>query len=302
VFSIIAIGSLLALTAEPKVAFQQKAGSLEILVDGRPWAVHVFQDDALPRPYFARVRTPSGVQVTRNHPPVPGKDAVDHAEWHPGIWLAFGDLNGADVWRNRAAIRHVEFVQPPQGGPGRGSFTTRNRFEADGKTICEAVCTYTVLPRPSGVLLLSEFAFSGPQPFAFGDQEEMGLGIRMATPLTVEHGGRIVNADGLVDEKQVWGKASDWCTYAGSVDGQRVGVLLMPDPANFRRSWFHVRDYGLMVANPFGRKALTGGEASRVVVEPSEHFRLRFGMLVFDGTIDPKAAYREFLGEIKPRP
>jgi hypothetical protein len=38
-----------------------------------------------------------------------------------------------------------------------------------------------------------------------------------------------------------------------------------------------------MVANPFGRKAFTGGEVSHVVVEPGKDFLLRYGVVVHDG-------------------
>jgi hypothetical protein len=37
-----------------------------------------------------------------------------------------------------------------------------------------------------------------------------------------------------------------------------------------------------MVANPFGRKALAQGEASRVIVRPGEEFRLRFDVILHD--------------------
>jgi hypothetical protein len=60
----------------------------------------------------------------------------------------------------------------------------------------------------------------------------------------------------------------------------------MPHPDNFRRSWMHVRDYGLVVANPFGQRAFTKGEASRIEVKPGEKLRLRFGVLAY-ATDDP---------------
>jgi hypothetical protein len=73
----------------------------------------------------------------------------------------------------------------------------------------------------------------------------------------------------------------------------------MPDPENFRRSWFHARDYGLLVANPFGRNAFTKGEKSKVVVPKGEAFRLRFGVLVYSTSAEtpPKidSAYQEFI-------
>src|SRR5690606_15081681 len=72
---------------------------------GRHVADFVFTDPIVKRPYLANVHTPGGVQVTRTHPPVPGTDAVDHDTMHPGIWPAFGNLNGEDFWRNKAEVR-----------------------------------------------------------------------------------------------------------------------------------------------------------------------------------------------------
>jgi hypothetical protein len=130
---------------------------------------------------------------------------------------------------------------------------------------------------------------------AFGDQEEMGLGIRVATPLAVVKGGRITDSAGRVNEAQVWGKQADWCAYRGTIAGKPVGVQLMTHPGNFRRSWFHARDYGLLEANPFGRNAFTKGEKSQVVVEDGKTLRLRFGVMTLSGTPDLQAAYRDYL-------
>ncbi|MFO0954653.1 MAG: DUF6807 family protein [Isosphaeraceae bacterium] len=113
----------------------------------------------------------------------------------------------------------------------------------------------------------------------------------MATELTAKQGGVILNSEGRRNEREVWGRQADWCDYLGK-DG---GMMLIPDPANFRRSWFHVRDYGLMVANPFGRQAFTKGDPSRVVVEKGKSLKLRFGILVHDGDPDRRAVYENFL-------
>jgi hypothetical protein len=67
---------------------------------------------------------------------------------------------------------------------------------------------------------------------------------------------------------------------------------------NIRPSWFHARDYGLIVANPFGRKALTKGDESRIVVPRGEAFRLRFAVYLHGGADKPDddiaLVYREF--------
>lgn len=283
--------------AESPVAFEQKDDRLHIQIDGKPFATYVWQDSKIRRPYFMHLHAPGGVQVTRNHPPT-GKDPADHDTMHPGLWLAFGELGGADFWRNKGTVTHVEFVEKPLATKSGGGFTVRNRYTSGEKTICDEVCHITITVHPGGYLMDWTSEFTGPEEFSFGDQEEMGFGVRVATPLTAKNGGQILNSDGAKNEKAVWGKAAEWCDYSGTIDGKEVGIALMPDPANFRRSWFHARDYGLLVANPFGKNAFTRGEKSKVVVKKGETFRLRFSVLVHAGKTDVNAAYTEWRGEM----
>src|SRR5690606_36644693 len=58
------------------------------------------------RPYLKNVMAPNGQQVTRLYPPDPeiNKDNDDHPYFHPGIWMAFGDVNGFDFWRNKSPM------------------------------------------------------------------------------------------------------------------------------------------------------------------------------------------------------
>jgi hypothetical protein len=53
-------------------------------------------------------------------------------------------------------------------------------------------------------------------------------------------------------------------------------VILIPRTENKRASWFHNRDYGLMVANMFGRKSLTGGEPSQLEVRNGESLKVGY--------------------------
>jgi hypothetical protein len=285
---------------QPTIAIGKRPKDLQITIGGKSFATYVFEDGPTTRPFFKDIHAPDGSQVTRNHPPEPQKDLADHPTFHPGLWLAFGDLNGADFWRNKDRIRHIGFEEDPRGGPGRGSFAVKNRYESGGRIIGTEVAHITIGVRPAGYLLLWDSEFTPAHGnLTFGDQEEMGLGVRMATPLAVVKGGRITNSDGLKDEAQVWGRSADWCAYAGTVDGRRVGVVLMPHLQNFRRSWFHARDYGLLAANPFGRNAFTKGEKSQIVVKEGETLRLRFGVLFFSGEPDPSAAYRDYLQQAR---
>ena len=287
-----------------EVVFHAEEGQVRIEIGGRPLATYTYRDEAVRRPYFAHLKAPDGTQVTRNFPPIDGQDPTDHPRMHPGLWLAFGDLGGADDWRQEAPVVHERFVAEPVGGEGRGTFAVRNVYlDAEGKVLCRETCRYTVLVRPAGELLIASSTFEPERDeVAFGDQEEMGFGVRVATPLAVKQGGRMIDSLGRSGEAQIRGQTPAWVDSSAVVDGRRVGVAVLVDPNNFRPSWFHARDYGLLVANPFGRNALTEGEPSRVVVRRGEPLRLGFGMLLHAAPegekVDIEAAYRDYLAQI----
>ena len=289
-----------AVAQPPGVDFEQESGLLRVTIGRKPFCTFVYNDDQVLRPYFCNVRGSSGVQVTRNHPPLKGQDRDDHATMHPGIWLAFGDLSGADFWRNKGRVRFDGFTSEPSGGPGSGTFVYKSTYLSGDEPICTEICTTSIDSVPHGYLLTLDSTFTPvEEEIAFGDQEEMGLGIRVATSLTTANGGLIVNSDGQSGEAQAWGKQAKWCACSRMIDGKHTGVLLMPHPDNFRESWFHVRDYGLLVANPFGRNAFTRAEKSSVQVTRDKELRLRFGVLVFadkTGTeLDFNVAYQEYV-------
>ena len=285
------------------VAFQRQPGQVQVTIDGTDVATYVYADPQIPRPYFAHVHAPDGTRVTRNHPPVEGRDRTDHDTMHPGIWMAFGDLSGTDIWRNKGRVVHERFVQQLTGGSDEGGFAVRNRYEtSDGQPICHEVCRFQFLVRPHGYLLLWDSTFSSDDEFYFGDQEEMGLGVRLATSIAVVsgQGGRILDSQGRRNGVAVWGKTADWCDYSGPVQGKFAGITIMPQRDNFRPCWWHARDYGFVAANPFGRAAFKAGPLSKIVVSPDAPLRLRFGIFVHsigsEQDVDLGAAYQDFLG------
>jgi hypothetical protein len=294
-----------------KVDFVPGDGRLAIVIDGVPVAVYTFASPRFSRPCFHDVRTTTGVQVTRPTPPIAGFDLLDHDTMHPGIWMSFGDVSGSDYWRNKALVKHVEFVERPRGAAGRGSFAVRNQYldQSDSsKVVCHEIARYTFLIHPQSYLILCDATFRSDREFAFGDQEEMGLGIRIATALRVGASGRdelppgvgtITNSEGGTNEKEVWGTAADWTSFGGSIAGQNVVITIFCHPDNFRPSWFHARDYGLLVANPFGRHAFGKGEKSRISVRPGDELRLRYGLLIHSMPAEEKPnfaqAYRDYL-------
>ncbi|MBP7051739.1 MAG: PmoA family protein [Phycisphaerae bacterium] len=296
-----------------RIVFQQQEGLLSIRVDDELLATYVYRDKEILRPYFKDVCAPGRVQVTRRHPPKEDADPADHATMHPGLWLAFGDLNGADFWRNKATVEHAGFVEEPRVDRDKGTFTVRNNYVAGGTVVCREVCTYTFLVQSAGCLILWDSTFQSEQSgLCFGDQEEMGLGVRVATPIMVKpygnhsRPGRILNSEGRRDEKGTWGEPAAWCDYAGWVDDAFVGIMVMPDPRNVSLCRWHTRDYGLMVANPFARSAFKKGPANRTEVASGASFRLRFGILIHaarsEEGFDPAVAHHDYLEAITNGP
>jgi len=278
--------ALIAVTrTTPAATFttESRPDRLIITHDSKPVAHFVFADTNILRPYFAHVHTPDGIQVTRNHPPVAGVDPVDHPTMHPGIWLAFGNISGQDFWRNKATIRHEKFTTPPTTRDNQLTFVTSATLVSSNKTDLAKLSSHFSIQSVTNGYLISWQANLTPltDDFTFGDQEEMGFGIRITTPLSEKNGGSVKNSDGLIGAKNAWGKTAAWCDYSGVLSNRLVGITVMPDPKNFRPSWFHSRDYGLIVANPFGQKAFTKGDPSSVPVKKGEPLQLHFAAFIY---------------------
>lgn len=269
-----------------------------VITDGDvPVAEYVFKDEKILRPYFANVHTPGGIRVTRNHPPDPDKDATDHADMHPGIWFGFGDVSGNDFWRNKGCIVHERFVLEPAATADRVSVSTVSSMQGEDGTKLAKVLGAFILSRLPDGWRLDWNARITPQVdgFAFGDQEEMGFGVRVATPLTEKNGGVITNSEHQSTAAATWGQPAAWCDYSGKVDGKRVGVLLVPGAGNPHASWWHNRDYGVFVANPFGRKAMKQGEESRIEVKKGESYSFNHTAYLYAIDTAGKPAWERYL-------
>jgi hypothetical protein len=260
---------------------------------------YVFSDPAILRPGWQNVFAPSGARVTRTHPPAE-PEAVDHNTMHPGIWMAFGDISGVDFWRNKGRIEHERFLETPRASDGLVRIRSSNRLLApDGKQIGTFELDQRIARQADGYLLTIVAKLgSTTQDLVFGDQEEMGLGVRLTGPLIEKSGGMIVLSDGKKGAKTAWGNLGDWCSYSATVGGRTVGAAIVSATSNPRRPWWHTRDYGVMVANAFGKRALGADSDGKLTVKRGETLELKYGVLVFDTPAgsppDVAAAYRAF--------
>ena len=287
----------LQLDTNAPITFRDDGKALQIYFGKNKLASYIYQHDQVKRPFFAHVKSPSGTQVTRNFPPEKG-DRQDHADMHPGIWLAFGDLDGEDFWRNKGRVVHKEFTQGPTSGFGLGSFSQRKSYQrADGSVVCFEDFRCVIRALEEGYLLQLDSTFFSPEgdTFYFGDQEEMGLGIRVATEIAELKSGQISDSEGRHGAKHVWSQPSAWCDYSGTIDDERIGMTILCHPDNFRESWMHARNYGVIAANAFGRAAMKKGPKSHLEVAGDAGLRLRYGILLHGSTPDLDAVYQQYV-------
>jgi hypothetical protein len=135
----------------------------------------------------------------------------------------------------------------------------------------------------------AELTPGGSQPLVFGDTEEMGLGLRVATPLSPARGGRSLASHGGLNEKGIFGRGAEWVDASGTIDGRRVGAAVIDLADNPRPPFFHARDYGLVLANAFGRKAYgVKNPPPPVTLEPGKSLRLRYAILLHGDVPDER--------------
>jgi hypothetical protein len=305
--------NLLPLSAQTKqggVNIADQNGKLVIEIGGQPFAEYIYQN--VPKPYLYPVLGPQGIPMTRDWPM---KDMPNEEHDHPhhrSLWYAHGDINGQDFWSESdkaGKTVHVKFEQL-ESGPEVGTVKSLNRLVGnDGKVVCTDERTFRFYNRSNQRLFDFDITIRASEgPITFGDTKEGTMAIRLAESMRLKQPknkpgqGHIVNSEGVRDD-DTWGKRADWCDYYGPVGDRIVGVAIFDHPENPRHpTWWHVRDYGLFAANPFGlhdfEKKPAGTGNMTVPKGSSVTFRYRF--YIHDGDnqqADVAGQYRQYLAE-----
>jgi hypothetical protein len=227
--------------------------------------------------------------MTRNWPLKPSNDEEQDHPHHRSFWFAHGSVNKNDFWdqgNKSGHVVHDAFIEL-KSGRRSGTIKTRNKWlAADGTLVCTDVRTMRFYITGSEKERLFDFDITLQAPdkdLVFGDTKEGTMAMRLAQTMRLKEPGHghIVNSEGARDGA-TWGKRAEWCDYYGPVGGKIVGVAMFDHPKNPRHpTWWHVRDYGLFAANPFGRhdfEALPDKTAGNLTVlaHTSITFRYRF--------------------------
>ncbi len=232
-----------------------KENVLEITCNGKLVTGYVFSGAT--KPYLYPIHAQTGVPMTRAYPMEQREgESTDHPHQR-SFWFTHGDVNGVDFWGEigeKGRIVHREFSDISGGRVGM-FVTTRNEWRTpQGQLLCTD--TREVHVYDMGDLRIIDFTVTiraGDQPVRFGDTKEGTFGIRIPSSMELTRGkGAILTAAGKRD-KEAWGTRAVWCTYSGDVGGEVYSISVLDHPDNpHHPTYWHVRDYGLFAANPFG--------------------------------------------------
>jgi len=276
-----------------------------------------------PHVYFHPLIGPGGARMTRAWPmeDVAGEEH-DHKH-HRALWFSHGAVNGVDFWAETpksGKIQHDELVEV-KGGAESGVIRSTAKWVLNDEVVLRSENTFRVYARPANERLFDfEITLkSGDKEVVFGDTKEGTMAVRVNESMrgvlpkkpsekaaSVGQGQIVLStgdrSSGKGDDK-AWGKRAAWCDYSGPVDGKTVGLAMFDHPGNPRHpTWWHVREYGLFAANPFGQHDFEKKPAGtgNLVLAPKSSLTFKYRFYIHEG--DDKAAkvaerYAEYVGK-----
>jgi len=265
------------------------------------WGVVVKKDGRLVTHYLVKsgkkpilwpIVGPTGKEMTRAYPmkKIEG-EKNDHVHQR-SFWFTHGDVNGVSFWEEVNPKHapgeqvHKEFAKA-EGGE-RATIVSRNDWMGEDKKVLEDERTIVIYDQGDARIIDFSIVLKATDgDVKFGETKEGSFGVRIPTSMDVnsKQGGRIVNSEGDTDTS-AWGKKAAWVDYHGPVEGEHLGIAILNHPSSFRHpTRWHVRDYGLFAANPWGTKDFTGGKETggEHVLPKGESLKLRYRVILHQG-------------------
>ena len=260
-----------------------------ITCDGKPFTEYLIKSGA--KPVLWPIIGPTGKRMTRSYPLEKAEQEQEDHIHQRSLWMTYGKVNNIDFWSespNHGNILHREFVEV-SGGPTAKIVTRNDWVDANDHKICEDERTITC--RADDDVRTIDFDVkikAGDEPVVFGETKEGAFGMRLAESLRTDgkwgSPGTIVNSNGETNDA-AWGKKANWVDYHGLVGGEHVGAAILNHPGSFRHpTRWHVRNYGLFAANPFGNRSFDpAAEDGTYTLPAGESLTLRYRVVLHRG-------------------
>lgn len=282
--------------AQADLKLEKSEGSMKV-TDGGKLITEYRTDWKVP--YLYPLLSPSGANLTRHWPTKEGiaEEATDHPH-HRSVWMGHGAVNGADFWAMKGegnpTIIHKGFEAETKTAADSVSFTVDLEWQAHGKKLIDEKRAITVRKiNPTTSALEFTCVLTAAEDVTFGDTKEGMFAFRMDRTLRLkgkQAKAHIIDSKGVTDA-DTWGKRADWVAYHGPDEtGEPVVAALFDHPKNFRYpTYWHVRDYGLVAANPFGIHDFEGKKDQPTLgdhaLKKGEAMTFRYSIVVHHGDL-----------------
>jgi hypothetical protein len=297
----------LLLPAAAQVKITPADGKVSVEINGKPFTDFYMAgtafDAQVTKPYLWPLRAASGTSITRSWPMEAVSEEAAEKKDHQhqrGLWFAHDSVNKLDFWNNewsyfadehRKNLGRINLTRTGEVKSGKDKGSIAATFEwtdMEGKNpILTESRVMTFYADPKLRYFDVDITFTALVPVTFGDGKDGAFGMRLRPVLQEDKGvSHITNADGLVGEKQLWGKPSNWCDYSGVIAGEKVGVAILDNPENPRHPvrW-HARGYGLFAANPWGLSVFTNDKSQNgaMTLDTGKSLRYRYRVIIHPG-------------------
>ncbi|WP_256011103.1 PmoA family protein [Desertivirga xinjiangensis] len=285
------------------ICFAQNPAKIRIVENPIAKEVRVYIDDSLftsllyadslKKHILYPINAAGGTSVTRGYPISPSiGDQVDHPH-QIGLWLNYGDVNGADYWNNSTKVDStkkaygtikVKRIENIHSGIGKAELTVLATWYNPGaKAMLEERSKFTFRIQNNARTIERETQLKALTDILFKDNKEGMFGLRVARHL--EHPSenpvkvysdnkgtikKVASADavngsyesstGIIGEK-VFGTRSEWLKLSGNINEKPLSIIIMDHPGNVNYPGFWMaRGYGLFAINPLGAEVYTNGK------------------------------------------
>lgn len=290
------------LVAAKQVTVERSDGGAIVRVDGQLFAEYLTH--AKHQPAVWPIIGPTGEPMTRSYPlgPLLDTERDDHPHHH-SFWFAHEDVNGHNFWVEPKSgiaagkanvIQHQKFDKLESDGKQATIVATNHWLAGEGNLVCEDERTLSFAANDEARWIDFSIVIKATNgPVTFGDIKDGTFSTRIAGVLKADSSGTLVNSEGQTNSA-AWGMPAQWIDNFGVLKGETVGLAMFSHPHNFQHpTRWHVRNYGLLCANPFGNRQFPEAEIRQTsyTIPDGDTLKLRYRVFLHRGnTTEGKVA------------